>query len=542
MADASDSPEKRREAKELFQDAADAGYDPARAAIKKLTRLSPECAEAVTKIFAKYAIAMGKTEEYFNIGDTRRRERNERIECFIDAVKDAFGYTDEMISHNVLAFWEHVNKDNSHGALFTDDGIYILNGTDESDLLGMTDGALQWDEFVDYVYTEKMDGLGYVKIFDKPDIWVNVGFDVDDAIKMFSEIQECVRTWNNLDKHTFRKWIDFPLDELPQITENQFDELNGLSCLGNPMLELKMAICLENGYGYKSRDVAAAISLYRKAWQNGNEDAAKKLIALAAKMKKGFAKSVESICRKTRKEIDNEGGLVVDREAVCELASKLVKKFIEAVRYGDSLVPKTVIAVIPAWNEKEGVLLAAEGIYVIKECRRGVSAAYLTWEELLNNAVVSKDPNSKYDFILVDKPERVIVNIAGLHMEHSELHKLFSDIIDCVKGSDGSVLLQVDEDSESDEEPIYDASGESDEEPTDDEDSESDEEPAYDASGESDEEPADDEDSESDAANRMKNRHMMRLVNLTRNLLMMKTANRMKNRQMMRLVNLMRSR
>lgn len=185
--------EMRKKAKLLFQDAADAGNPAALVAIKKLTKLTPECAESVAKIFAKYAVDRKKTGE-FNIPDPNDEAQRERYGWFIDAIKEEFGYSDEMISRNVLALMEHEDSHAARGAMFTDDGIYTLNGA-ENELLWKPSVVLQWDEFVEHGCVEK-DGLGYVKIYNAPETYISVWNQfltkIDDAITMFKEIKECV--------------------------------------------------------------------------------------------------------------------------------------------------------------------------------------------------------------------------------------------------------------------------------------------------------------------------------------------------------------
>ena len=456
----------RRQAKTLFQDAADAGDSDALTIIKQLTKLTPECAAAVAKIFKKWAQKLRKEDE-FNIPDPNARHPSERIGWFIDALKESFGYTDAMISRNVLALLEHEDSHVSRGAMFTDDGIYLMNGADNP-LIWKPSVVLQWDEFIERGFVEK-ESIGYVKIFNEPESFVSVWAEfvgkIDDAVEMLKEVYECVKSFNKFDSQTIEKWSKFPIGELSRISHEQFVELDALSAVGGPDLELRRGVCLENGYGCEA-DAMKAITAYRMAWQHGSDDAAEWLVKLASKGKEDFAFELERICRDYRKGLEDviindckknhpnddaqslrlriqhkmktalpkiDRTIVVDKHAITTLLPAFAKRFFESQNIVGWFAPKAVAYLpIPQTESDSGVLIAKEGVYVVNA---GSAGEYLTWEELVSYGVVAVDPKHKFDFVLTDTPVRIVVRMVGVRWTAPELKKFFDELVECAKRS-----------------------------------------------------------------------------------------------------------
>ena len=389
---------------------------------------------------------------------------------FKELAQKYFGVEANAFPTNVLgAFADEKflgeDEGNDSFVLFADDGIYFIHGWGMSRF----NNILTWEDVA--LHGEVKKHYATIQLCATPFATTWGAWQNDEDAEVLAKIVSIAKEFykptlqkiTGSDEGINKKWSSFPLNQLNEISKEEFAELCGQAWTGDPEILTRIGMCYENGFGGVHNQYKA-IESYRAAWHRGSAEAAKRLVAVAAKGKDGFTSSIEKVCQAFRKDIEdalvkkfmadpstaklNERArkvgmkmtlaeadryLVVGGSAVRGLVPNLMNNFASTIKGGGALAPKTPIAFIPSpWHDNEhGVLITTEGVYVINEGSDGKGSGYITWEELVENAVISKDTKHKYDFVLTTKPEAVTISMVG--MKDVELQKLFSSIIECVR-------------------------------------------------------------------------------------------------------------
>lgn len=409
----------------------------------------------------------------------------ENLGLITEGLTKHLGWPDEMHPQNIIAVFVNCNAGDwftddvlngnveAHFQIVADDGLYVLSGASWGSGQYHT-GFVTWDEFVE---KGEIRSFGYENQYIRlmrDSMIMEVPCDDDKKVKLYKDILACARSLykgpsggrsSGNDVNPLKTWREFPINDLSSITPIQFAELAKLSGAKDASIEIRKAICLECGYGCRADNMLAMAS-YRLAWQYGSAEAGRRLIALVGKDKSGFACALEEICLKYRKMIEDaaidkckavpsfaskkervqqlllkealseiDQSIVAGRDAVSSLVPGVMKNFGACYENGESLLPSNALAFIPGPRHKTdfGVLIAAEGVYVVNNDSKGKGSGYLAWEELFNQCVMAVDPKHKYDFVLVNSPERVFISMVGMVLKDAELKNLFGELVECAK-------------------------------------------------------------------------------------------------------------
>ena len=390
------------------------------------------------------------------------------------------GWTDDMRPDKIVAAFVSANRgeidngatdsdDFPHFTLFTDEGIIVVQGYGCWGGGQYHSGYISWLDFVENGDVRRFGCENLYLNILKDSLVTDVPCEDDSKVKAYADVLACARSLYKGPLggdetggvvNPLKTWEEFHLEDLPRISNDQFAELNNLTGVKNASVELRRAICFENGFGCEA-DIAKAMASYRLAWQYGSDDAAKMLVKLASKGKGDFACELERMCCDYRNRLKdavindckakhpdaNEESLkfilqhtsglrridekiVVDHSAVAAKVPEFIKKFASSDKRLKDFSPDSVVAVLPSISDGEGgALLTMGGIYATDVNSQGRRGGYLTWEEFLSGAVLRACSNR--DLVLVDSPAKIVINTDGMRWEPSELKKFFGEIIDC---------------------------------------------------------------------------------------------------------------
>lgn len=385
------------------------------------------------------------------------------IAAFISCNCTGGEYTDDVITGNA----------NSHFQIVADDGLYILSGASWGNAQYRV-GFITWDEFIEKGDVKQIGYEDqYIQLL-KDSMIMEVPCGDVKKVKLYQDILDCARSLYKgpiggsscKQDNPLEKWGGFPIPDLKNLTSDQYAELDALSGAKNSDVELRKAICLENGYGCGIPNVTKAVEAYKNASLWGNADAPKMLVKLAAKGKEGFADAIEKICIEYRKSVEEEiinkckedpsfaakgerarqfllkvaladldQIIIVGHDALSGLIDGVMREFAKGVEHGSSYAPAKPLALIPIpkRDQTHGLVVATEGIYIVNDDVRRRPNAYLSWEELAEHAVLKIDSKRKFDFVITDKPERVVLSVVGMHLNEEALRTMLNGLIEYAK-------------------------------------------------------------------------------------------------------------